>query len=173
MAYTTPTTAAGQVLTSAIWNASVRDNIIYLQDRLDNPPRVRAYHSATQSIANATDTAVALNSEFDDTAAMHSTVSNTSRLTIPTGQGGWYFFAGYVEFAANATGQRALTLRYAGTDLVVSTTVGAASAGVTRLTIATFYPAAAATYYELVVNQNSGGALNLSAAPYFIAQRVA
>jgi hypothetical protein len=174
MAYTTPTTASGQVLTSSIWNASVRDNLEYLKDRVDNPPRVRAYHSTTQSIANASATVVTLNSEHEDAAGMHDTAVNTGRLTVPTGQGGWYMVVGFVEFAANATGQRTLQIRTDGVDIRTGVTTNAASSGTTQLTVALLWNANAASYFELIATQNSGGALNIGGQrTYFIASRVA
>lgn len=161
-------------MTSAIWNASVRDNILYLKDREDNPPRAFAYHSTTQSIATGADTAVALDSEFVDSATLHSIATNTSRITIPSGQDGWWLFTGRVEFAANATGQRKLILRLGGTTEIAGVQLDAAAgANVTKLAIAFMWNAAAAEYYELIVSQNSGGALNLSTSPYFLAQRIA
>lgn len=173
MAYSVPTTASGQVLTSAIWNASVRDNIIYLQDRVDNPPRAAIYHNTTQSIANATATAVTWNSEYSDAAAMHSTGVNPTRLTIPTGQSGWWLFTVFVEFAANATGQRELALRFDGSAVFGQVAVNAASAGATRLGLSIIIQLNAASYIEAVVTQNSLGALNLATSPYFAAQRIA
>lgn len=174
MAYTTPSTAAGGLILNSIWNASVRDNIIYLQDREDNPPRCQIAHSTTQSIANSTDTVVAFNTDDLDSAALHDTATNNSRITIPTGQGGLWLFTGYVEFAASATGQRKLALRVDGATVVAQQLVDAAAAGVTTgLNVALLAVRTASQYVELVVNQNSGGALNLSASPRFMAVRVA
>lgn len=46
--------------------------------------------SASQSISNATWTAITYDTEVYDTDNFHSTSSNTSRLTVPTGLGGYY-----------------------------------------------------------------------------------
>jgi hypothetical protein len=173
MPYTTPTTAAGQVLTSAIWNASVRDNLIYLQDRVDNPPRALAFHSTTQSIASGSDTVVVFNSEVVDSGGVHSTSANTGRLTVPTGQDGVWLLTAHVEFAANVTGQRRIFLRHNGLTDLGGLTVLAADAGTTKVSTALLVYLAAADYVEVVALQTSGGALNLSAAPRFGGQRVA
>lgn len=173
-AWVTPTHATASTLaTSAAFNTHEND-LLYMKDRMDNPPRCWISNSATQSIPNATPTAVAFNTEFADTAALHDNATNNSRITIPTGEDGWYLFTGFVEFAANATGQRTLYLRRAGTDILSEATVDAAAgANATRLAVAFVLPANAATYYELVVVQNSTAALNISATNYFSAQRTA
>jgi hypothetical protein len=174
MAYSVPTTAAGQVLTSAIWNASVRDNIIYLQDREDNPARAIVYHNAAQSIADASDTLLAFNSEYADSAALHDNSTNNSRITAPSGQAGLYLVTAYIEFAANATGIRALWIRANGTFTIAESRVSAASAGVTRLNVAGIAVLAAGEFLDLVVRQTSTGALNVTATNnIFAAQRIA
>jgi len=172
MAYSVPSTAAGGVLTSAIWNASVRDNIIYLQDRVDNPPRAAIYHNTTQSIGTGSAAAVTWNSEYSDAAGMHAGGAPT-RLTIPTGQSGWWLFTVAVDFAANATGQRELALRFDGSVIFGKQAVQATSAGTTALSLAVIVQLNAASYAEAMVTQNSGGALNLATSPYFAAQRIA
>lgn len=126
-------------------------------------PMCRVYNDATISHAvSGTPQVVTFNTERYDTDTMHSTVSNTGRITFTTA--GVYHIVGTVEFAANATGSRSLFIRLNG-----STNVGAAndavSSGtqVTRLQVVAEYNFAAADYVELVANQDSGGALNLVA----------
>jgi len=66
------------------------------------------YNVAVQSIANGTFTAINFDSENYDTDGFHSTSSNTSRFTIPTGKGGKYLLNATFETDNNATGQRTL-----------------------------------------------------------------
>lgn len=175
MAWTTPTAVnTGAIITQTYTEQIIRDNLLYLKDRADNPPRAFVYHSATQSIANGTDTAVACNSEILDSAALHDTATNNSRLTVPSGETGIWLFAAYVEFDANATGQRKLVLRHGGSQTMAALTVDAAAGSQpTRLTVTTILSMSAAEYMEAVVSQNSGGALNLASVPRFSAQRIA
>lgn len=49
-----------------------------------------AFTSTTQNTTQNVATIINLNSEAFDTDSMHSTATNTSRLTIPTGKGGYY-----------------------------------------------------------------------------------
>lgn len=173
MAYSTPATAAGGFLTDAIWNASVRDNILYLKDRLDAPTRTLLYHSTTQSIGNGSDTAIQFDSEITDVGTMHDTVTNNSRITIPSGGDGWYLFTGYAEFASNSTGQRKIYLRRGGTDVLQGWTLDAAAgSNTTRFGVSHQLACVAGAYFELIVGQNSGGALNISSFCYFSARQV-
>lgn len=61
------------------------------------------FHNANQSIANNTETTVAFNSERFDTASMHDTVTNNSRITI--GTAGLYLvtFSGVWQAGADYT----------------------------------------------------------------------
>lgn len=174
MAWATPTTAAGQILTDAIWNQSVRDNLLFLKDRVDNPPRALVTHNTTQSIANNTVTALAFNTEVSDSATLHDTVTNNSRITVPAGQGGWWYFSGFAAFASNATGQRQVALRLNGTTILgaqqVDTTAGSQE---TRLQTSFEGVFVAGDYMEVVVLQNSGGALNAATSPFFSGRRAA
>jgi hypothetical protein len=56
---------------------------------------------STQSIPTGTNTALTLPSEEYDSDGFHSTSSNTSRFTIPTGKGGKYLVNAFVQGAAN------------------------------------------------------------------------
>lgn len=60
-------------------NPSREDHIHML-----SPPACRVFHNANQSIADATETTVAFNSERFDTDTMHDTVTNNSRITFNT-----------------------------------------------------------------------------------------
>lgn len=65
-----------------------------------DPPACRVYHDTTQSIAHGTFQALVFNTERYDTNAMHSTSSNTSRVTINTA--GLYVLNMHAEFTAAA-----------------------------------------------------------------------
>lgn len=174
MAWTTPTAVnTGAIITQTYTETIIRDNLLYLKDRADNPPRARVTHNTTQSLGDGADTALAMNNEGTDSAAMHDNATNNSRLTVPTGEGGFYLFVAYCEFAANATGQRKLAIRVGGSTVFAGVAVNAASSGVTRLTVTALLALSAGQYAEAVASQNSGGALNVSSDPQFSAVRVA
>jgi hypothetical protein len=64
-----------------------------------------AYNTSSQTINNATQTIAVLDGEFFDTNGFHSTVTNTSRMTIPTGFAGIYSATATIALEPNATGQ--------------------------------------------------------------------
>lgn len=172
-AWVTPTHATASTLATAAAFNTHENDLLYLKDRTDNPARASVYHSTTQSIPTGTDTLIFFDSEVADSAALHSTVTNTGRITVPTGETGNWLYTIHLEFAANATGQRKLYFRYNGTTELGGVQVDAAAGGnVTKLSSAILTNLLAGDFLDIVVSQNSGGALNLSATPRFSAQRV-
>jgi len=131
-------------------------------------------HSLTlQSIANATYTAVALpDADVYDTNTFHDTATNNSRITIPSGQGGYYFVWGVVAFKDNATGERQVALYKNGTILTAVNGMGALSTGnagggnPAASYFSTVINLAAADYLQVFARQYSGGALNLEYANF-------
>lgn len=125
----------------------------------------KAYHSTTQSIPNSTVTAASLDSEEFDTDTYHSTVTNTSRMTIPSGKDGYFLLAGKVVFAANATGVRIARFLKNGTTILRTqySDAGASGAGKSAQ-ISAVASLIATDYVEFTVYQTSGGALNIGNA---------
>jgi len=120
--------------------------------------------SGSQSIANNTVTALTWNTEEFDTNTFHSTATNTSRLTIPSGKDGYYLFTASMYWDTNATGYRSIVVKKNGstTLLVLPELLGStvASGGASMSVIAS---AVATDYFEVYGRQTSGGALaNLS-----------
>jgi hypothetical protein len=121
----------------------------------------RVFNSAAISVANNTPQALTFNSETWDGNALHSTVTNTSRLTAVTA--GKYIIVGMVEWTANATGRRQISLSVNNTTTIASTIINTASGTVVERQIVTaIYDMAATDYVELIAFQNSGGALNVT-----------
>lgn len=134
-----------------------------------SPPRCRLTNSAA-FVHNSTgnNLAVTFDTETHDTGGMHSTSSNTSRITIPTGGSGMYLLGGGVEFAANATGYRQVALRINGTTVIAGSRATSASGTVATLLMTNcIYPLNAGDYVELTAFQNSGGNLNINSAAEF------
>jgi len=154
---------AGQVLTASYLNTYVRDNVSWLAT---DAPAVRAYNNANISITTSgVAQVVTLNSERYDNAAMHSTSSNTSRLTVPTGGGGKYLTgAGFQWGISGAGALRQGYIYQNGTTFVAYDTKQPSATHASETTITTSYALVAADYVELFVKQDSGGALNLTVA---------
>jgi parallel beta-helix repeat protein len=122
----------------------------------------RAYNSGAVSTANTTWTAVTLNSERWDTRSLHSTSSNTERLTAPVA--GHYEGKAYVAFAASAGGTaRQVRIRLNGTTTIAQASAPPLGAGNAVFVIVPFsYQLAAADYVHAEAWQDSGGALDVA-----------
>lgn len=122
---------------------------------------VGVYKSTNQSISSGTSTAVAFAAENFDTDAFHDNATNNSRLTIPTGKGGKYQINYNVNWDANATGSRQAIVYLNNTTVIslVETDNAGAGRGV-GLSGSLIYSLAAADYIQVLVFQNSGGALD-------------
>lgn len=146
---------------TALTSPSVAD-----MNELSDVPRCRLTHNAVQTLTTATLTVLAFNTEIFDAAApnaMHDTVTNNSRITIPTGGAGWYMINGNVEFVANATGVRQVQIRHNGATVIASVIVPTTAAGVCRLNVSAQYRMNVGDYVELQAQQTSGGNLNVTA----------
>jgi hypothetical protein len=150
-------------VTRGVFTAATGLAAAELNDCFD-PPRCRLTKSGTQSIANNTTTAVTFDVEDIDDGGMHSTTTNTSRITIPTGGGGTYLIGAHAEFAQNATGIRTLLLVVNGTSTQSTVRDNSPSgSNATRLACTTLVSLVAGDYVEAQVVQTSGGNLNVAA----------
>lgn len=138
-------------------------------------PRVAVTDSnATQSINDSTWTTVTFDTETYDTDTMHSTSSNTGRLTATTA--GLYLVDGVVSWDTNTTNKRQMRILANGSTIIPG--------GIdTRAAVASMYQSArghalltAGQYVELQVWQDSGGARTIARdggiTPYFTMTRV-
>ena len=160
MTYTIPKTwAAGAILTASEMNTYVRDNTLALVDA--NPliiPSARVYNDANISIPHNVATALTFNSERWDTDTIHSTTTNTGRLTCQTV--GLYFISGHVQFPAGSN-VASIQIRLNGTTYIARNNDPQTSSSAREFSVSTCYSLAAGNYVELLAYQNSGGALNV------------
>ena len=145
----------------ASWGDAVRDGVVFCA----TPPSCRANRTTTQSIADITWTAVSFTAADSwDTDSFHSTVSNQSRLTVPSGLGGKYLIVASVPWANHTNGWRDLSIRANGSTGLTTARVGTGVANPYPIsTITTIEQLAAGTYVEVIVWQNSGAALDVLA----------
>lgn len=120
----------------------------------------------TQSIANATTTAIAFNAEVIDAAGGHSTVTNNSRYV---GQhAGYYRVEASAEFAANTTGDRSVRIHVNGTLVAAALHQGRAAAGGAVSTVFSVaqdvFLDGVDDFIEITVTQTSGANLDVSNA---------
>lgn len=161
MAYSTPFTAvAGTAWKAADWNVYGRDNIAWIAT---DSPACRAYNNAAIShTTSGSSQAVTMNSERFDNAGIHSTSSNTDRLTIPAGAAGKYICWGALAWANSASGTyRQAQLKVNGSTVIASCNQAPSASHGSDSTVAAVYSLAAADYVTLNGAQDSGGALNM------------
>jgi len=120
------------------------------------------FGTAVQSIPNATDTILTFNSEAWDTDGYHSTSTNTSRITIPTGLGGKYLVTMNTLPALNGTGGRYLEIYKNGARLVNDIGVKGDASIYVNVGGTFVVNLVAGDYIEMLVYQDSGGALNFN-----------
>lgn len=149
-----PTFFGGQTV-----GQSQLQNLTNAVNVLLNPPRVGLIQNTTQTIATATWTAVAFDTEFWDTDNMHSTTSNTSRVTATTA--GMYLVNGALSWTAPAAGQilRA-AIRQNGASFLptIMTTEGVNN----QVNVSVTAQMNAGDYLELMAYQSTGANLALT-----------
>lgn len=146
----------------AAWKTQFMDDIDDATEHLG----CNVENSAVQSIGTGAFAALTFDTEDSDPSNMHSTASNTSRVTIPSGKDGVYLLVGFTSFAANAVGVRSGYFKKNGATILgpqVNYANGGAGDGVS--VHCSFITALVATdYIEFFVYQNSGGNLNAGSA---------
>jgi hypothetical protein len=111
--------------------------------------------TTSQSVPNATYTVLSFNSELYDTNGFHDNTTNNTRITIPSGKGGYYEVAFAIPLSNNTTGDRIYHIYKNGS--LISEHGGTPSAvypvheGKRNLALV------ATDYLELYVYQSSGG----------------
>jgi len=118
------------------------------------------YNGSNQSLTTATYTALTFDTEIFDRGGCHSTSSNTSRITVPTGGDGLWFFGGLVAFDVNTTGHRELELRGNGTTSLKFSIAAPSTDTGPYILVHSIESVVAGDYVELRGYQNSGGNLN-------------
>jgi hypothetical protein len=114
------------------------------------------YNSATQSIPNGTDTNFTYDSEYFDTNGFHSTSSNTSRITIPTGYGGKYL-VNVSTSDPTTSSLSTLKLRKNGANLKYQVLNGITRTEFVKV-CSWVVDLAVADYLEIMIYQNQGSA---------------
>lgn len=143
----------------AAWGDQIREDF----EALIDPPFVAAFNSAAVSVANNSLTVLNADSESFDNDGMHSTVSNTSRLTVQ--KAGRYEFTCRVNFQADVVDntRRVIQIRKNGAGGITVNSSRVVNDGNSQ-TISGFLKdtMVATDYMEVLCLQNSGGALNVT-----------
>lgn len=152
---TIPTEAAGNPNTAALWNAAIGGTMELQQ----NQCMCELYQATAQSISSGVSTGMTWDSEELDPYGFHSTTTNPSRITPTTP--GRYMVSYSGGFVANATGSRGAFLRFNGSVYRGGEWFSTGAAVLTDGSyVRTVYCNGATDYFENVVYQSSGAALN-------------
>jgi len=116
------------------------------------------YNSANQNTSTATYTLLNFDSEYFDTDGFHSTTTNSSRMTIPSGKAGKYLVSGVCAWASNATGLRIVELRKNAGILTYFNTYPFTGDNVV-VTMSFIVDCAVGDYLDFRAYQSSGGTL--------------
>ena len=116
-------------------------------------------NSSGETIPSSSSTTLTYNTEDFDTANLHSTTSNTSRLTAPVA--GKYLITASAEWTNNTSGRRILILELNGTTQIMRDSVSPNNdSGIgPEQSVETVYQLAAGDYVEVIAYQDSGSSL--------------
>lgn len=140
---------------------------IYWGDDTPTQPKVKAIRTTNTSIAAGAGGYDALGGNLVDLEAVifdsHSFWSSgtPSRLTVPAGQAGYYLIVAQASWNTSATGRKAGWIYKNGSRVGIAEVNGDDGGLGLSFTVATFIQLAVGDYVELVVRQDSAGALDL------------
>ena len=121
------------------------------------------YKSATQTCNNGANTVLTWENEYLDTDAFHSTSSNTSRITVPSGKAGKYLVAAQTNYTADTTALQNLTIIKNG-SMIVTNVYGNSRWFSRSMAVSTVVDLAATDYIEVQVTVSGGS--NLTTEQY-------
>ena len=117
----------------------------------------RLRSNTAQNLTNNVATAINFQVEDFDTDGFHSTTTNNTRITIPSGKAGYYLFTGHGEIQDNTTGTRYTAIYKNGVLADIATSPG--GPGRANVVVVSILSASVGDYFELYLQQNSGSTL--------------
>ena len=158
--YAMQISAASDVATGVLLQV---DSIVPEDRTAPGPVGCRLKNTASVNINTATWTSITFSAEEFDTDGLHSTATNTSRITIPTGMDGYYNITGTAYFASSTATQIQARLLRNGTAIPGAREKKNPTSGqdaMATVSSGTIY-LAAGNYIEMQCYQDSGGALSI------------
>lgn len=153
---TLQTIAPGEPFLSATLEG-IRDWLEFLAD----PPACSVYASTASTVPHLMPVALSANNEFYDNDAIHSTTTNTTRLTIQTP--GRYLVFATVQFSADADGVRNAKFRVNGsTEHETMQVFGGTSASSCVITSIRSLVLNQGDYVECIASHTAGNDLSVT-----------
>lgn len=121
-------------------------------------PGARVHNSVNQTLTSGSRAFLTFDSERWDNDSIHSTSTNTERMTCKTA--GKYIITGNVQISGHATGIRQISFFLNGTTTLAMDRKEPEGTGTEHLSLTTIYDLAVNDYVDLRILQNSGGDLN-------------
>jgi hypothetical protein len=123
-------------------------------------------YTSNITLSNATFTAVTWDSEAYDTDAIHSTSSNTSRFTIPSGKSGKWLLTSNLQYNTNSSSYRANRVKVNNTTFFADNYYPPVNGTETSCVMSLVMNLTAADYVEIQARQDTGGNLLLIGGAY-------
>lgn len=114
------------------------------------------YNSTTLSFANNTETIITYDSEYFDTHGFHESVTNPSRITIPTGYGGKYLISAANRWVQNSNGSRNMNLYVNNNSVVDMMNLPGNSVTLSYCFRSLIYTLNAGDFIQIRASQNTG-----------------
>jgi hypothetical protein len=118
------------------------------------------YISSDTAVANDTGTYLAYPNETFDSGGYHDNATNNSRITIPSGKGGYYLIGANITWDGNATGVRRLVFEKNRTTSLLYFAQNPGNSSIWSQAHSVVAYLNAADYVETRISQTSGGNLN-------------
>lgn len=123
-------------------------------------PLVWVFRSSDFSYSNNTLTTITWNAEAEDSSGFHDLVSNTDRLTVPTGQGGLYQVSFSFKLSGTSIGASAVIVQKNGGTILPDIT--SPVSGATAFSGSALLRLAAGDYLSLQIFTNAGTSLAIT-----------
>ncbi len=121
-------------------------------------PDCRAYATAVTNMTSGTSTIITLGGEaWDTTGTMHSTTTNTSRITVP--YSGLYRVTAHLTFTANANGYREVMVRKNGSSAEAYIRLSPLGIAIAHYSFSEEIALQGGDYLEMIGTQDSGSTL--------------
>lgn len=112
---------------------------------------------STVSVPDNTSVVIDLPDELYDTNGFHSTTTNTSRITVPAGQAGYYYIEGKLAYQPGSQTKLSTLLKVSGNGIYANAMDGAGGDFNSDVPAATVYYLAEGDYVEIQARQIGGG----------------